>query len=186
MIISKLRDLSLVVLCLTISFILLIQNSRKNKPQTPRSNCEQILKVSDSNFLVGTRDFMRYECHRLKRIGGHEKHIKNAPHRLYRLDGAWFVCADERVGPKKSDCIVMSFGVRDDFSFDKQMSSSKGEDEFDCLTFSFDPHFEADLFSEQRLSDKRLVDSVEIPVNRNWKFYRFIEIQLNLNYNKNK
>lgn len=171
---AKLRDLTLALLFLTISFIL-IQQYLKNDGFTnniPKQvhPIHQSTSDLDTRLFknVKTRDFIRYECIDLKRIGGLEQLVKNAPHNLYRLDGAWFICNDKRIAPMPQKCVVMSFGVRDDFSFDEQMNR-----EYGCRTFSFDPFEEASFFSDFRASNNRLHNSAEISVNSNWKFYRF-------------
>ncbi len=36
-----------------------------------------------------TRDFIRHDCQNMKRVGGFKEFQMNAPHPLYRIDGAW-------------------------------------------------------------------------------------------------
>ena len=115
---------------------------------------------------VKTRDFMRYECTTMKRIGGN---IQNTPHPLYRIDGAWFICLDGELAPKKYDCNVLSFGINNDYSFDLEINR-----DFGCSVFSFDPKIEADIFSKIRSSNKNFAKSVEIKVNPKWSFYKYI------------
>lgn len=115
---------------------------------------------------VKTRDFMRYECTMMKRIGGN---IQNSPHPLYRIDGAWFICLDGQLGPKKDECNVLSFGINNDYSFDLEMNR-----DFGCSVFSFDPIVEADIFSKIRSSNNNLAQSVQIKVNPKWTFYKYI------------
>lgn len=49
-------------------------------------------------------------------------------------DGGYYVCLDEAVKPIKDNCLVYSFGVRDDWSFDEAMQKI-----FGCEIHSFDP-----------------------------------------------
>ena len=111
---------------------------------------------------------MRYECKNMKRIGGPAGYIKNSPHPLYRIDGAWFMCLDEQLDLKKDDCNILSFGINNDYSFDEIMNK-----EFGCHVFSFDPQIEAQLFSSIRAANKDLSQSVEIKVNPKWSFYKY-------------
>ncbi|XP_046543478.1 probable methyltransferase-like protein 24 [Haliotis rubra] len=51
----------------------------------------------------------------------------------YQQDGGWEICNDPLVKPKKS-CLVYSFGINNDFSFDDEMAK-----EYKCEIHSFDP-----------------------------------------------
>ena len=48
-------------------------------------------------------------------------------------DGGWNICHDPEYRPKEP-CLVYSFGIRNDFSFDDELSTVYG-----CHVFSFDP-----------------------------------------------
>lgn len=48
-------------------------------------------------------------------------------------DGGWELCEDGEFRPTQP-CLVYSFGINDDFSFDDHMA-----DRFNCLVYSFDP-----------------------------------------------
>ena len=76
---------------------------------------------------IRVRDFMFYNCSDIVRIGGPASYVKNAPNKLWRIDGAWFICLDKNLRPKSSDCNVISLGVSRDFTFDKEM-----RDIYDC------------------------------------------------------
>ena len=75
---------------------------------------------------------LQYLCHENVRIG----HIQ---------DGGWNLCHDREFRPRKP-CIVYSFGISDDWSFDEEMSRTYG-----CRVFSFDPSLGRENFqhSEQ-------------------------------------
>ncbi|XP_045157928.1 probable methyltransferase-like protein 24 [Mercenaria mercenaria] len=48
-------------------------------------------------------------------------------------DGGWEICEDQEFRPSPP-CLVYSFGINDDFSFDDHMA-----DRFNCMVHSFDP-----------------------------------------------
>jgi hypothetical protein len=49
------------------------------------------------------------------------------------LAGQKAVCIDPKVAPKPGDCLVYSFGINDEWSFDEKMSR------YGCEVFAFDP-----------------------------------------------
>jgi hypothetical protein len=49
------------------------------------------------------------------------------------MDGGWDVCHDKML-QYKNPCIVYSFGISNDFSFDDEVSTT-----YDCDVYSFDP-----------------------------------------------
>ena len=158
-----------------IIFVLVIRSYQKVEFSELRRTAESKLGVNlcpttDSKIdHVKTRDFMSYECKSMIRIGGPSGNIQNSPHPLYRIDGAWFICLDGQLGPKKDDCNVLSFGINNDYSFDLEMNR-----DFGCSVFSFDPIVEADIFSKIRSSNNNLAQSVQIKVNPKWTFYKYI------------
>ena len=113
------------------------------------------------------RDFERYQCKDRKRIGGFPSKISKTNDALWRIDGAWFICFDGKLAPKKDSCNVLSFGISTDESFDLDFNSNYG-----CNVFSFDPFVEAEMFAKIRQSDPSLKDSNLIKVNPKWFFYR--------------
>ncbi len=113
------------------------------------------------------RDFNRYVCKDVRRIGGMRKFIDAAQDQLYRIDGAWYVCFDELLKPRTNWCLVCSFGINVDESFDFEMYRKYG-----CNVYSFDPNVEAKRFEEIRKADAKLNESFEIKVNDKWRFYR--------------
>ncbi|GFR85373.1 methyltransferase-like protein 24 [Elysia marginata] len=61
----------------------------------------------------------------------------NAVTRMGRLlDGGWELCEDPQYKPPKDDCLVYSYGIDNDFSFDDDMAS------YGCEVHSFDPTME--------------------------------------------
>ena len=51
-------------------------------------------------------------------------------------DGGWEICDDSKVRPAK-DCVVYSFGINYDFSFDDYVAKTYG-----CHVHSFDPRMD--------------------------------------------
>lgn len=122
---------------------------------------------SDGRTGIKTRDYVRYTCEQQVRIGGSVEHVKNSPHLLYRIDGAWFICLDGHLAPRNGTCNVISFGINDDFTFDEIMNSK-----YDCRVFSFDPYHEDKFFQNIRSKNRSLNNSIEVPVNSKWSFYK--------------
>ena len=132
------------------------------------------LRESDSTSLSNkihhteVRDFYRYECKNRIRAGGKENLVKNAPHNLWRIDGAWFLCLDGNFNLNKFDeCNVLSFGIHNDYSFDYHVNKK-----FKCNVHSFDPFTEDKLFSDIRDRSEYLKYSPKINVNPTWTYYR--------------
>jgi hypothetical protein len=69
--------------------------------------------------------------------------------------------------PKTNDCLIFSFGIHSDESFDLEMNQNH-----DCLVHLFDPFIEADRFVKIRNANKDLSQSVKISVNSKLTFYR--------------
>ena len=122
-----------------------------------------------TNNLIITRDFVSYNCNRIVRIGGWENIIKNLTDKLYRIDGAWFVCFDNKIAPIINKCTILSFGINVDYTFDQELNR-----QYKCQVESFDPFFEANLFSEMRSKSDSLKMSPSLVVNANplWRFHR--------------
>ena len=71
------------------------------------------------------------------------------------------------MGPIKDDCIVLSFGINTDPSFDIQMN-----DDFKCRIESFDPFKEAGMFKQLRSNPASKINEVSLKVNNKWTFHR--------------
>ncbi len=69
--------------------------------------------------------------------------------------------------PSQEKCLVFSFGVNHDDSFESVMHTEHG-----CRIYSFDPFIENDRAKKIRESDERLTPQVELTINNKWKFYR--------------
>ncbi|XP_070554920.1 probable methyltransferase-like protein 24 [Ptychodera flava] len=86
-------------------------NGKSNRTMTP----EEI-----SALFFNSMTNITYQCQEGRRMG----------HPL-PLDGGWNICLD--VGVKQNACIVYSFGIAGDWSFDDDMA------EYGCDVYSFDP-----------------------------------------------
>ena len=120
----------------------------------------------DQKYLQ-TRDFLRYDCMERVRIGGLANYVKSTSDKLWRIDGAWFICLDKQVKPKKNDCAVLSFGISGDSTFDVAMQQIYG-----CRVESFDPFAEAEEFKLKRNSDESLKNAMSLNINDKWNFHR--------------
>ncbi len=74
---------------------------------------------------------------------------------------------DEIISPRKDNCVVLSFGINDDESFDREMNNN-----FGCQIESFDPFIENNFFLNLRARDNNLKDAVTLKVNDKWRFHR--------------
>ena len=84
----------------------------------------------------------------LKRVGG--TWFNSLPSQHHQVDGDKFVCLDDLL--EKEDCIIYSFGIKDDWTFEDQMDSF-GESRYEktavegvglgCLVFAYDHTIEA-------------------------------------------
>ena len=63
---------------------------------------------------------IQYQCRQIVRFGT-------------TTDGGWDVCLDKPYRPS-SQCLVYSFGIKDNWSFDEEIATA-----FDCKVFSLDP-----------------------------------------------
>ncbi|XP_045031742.1 methyltransferase-like protein 24 [Daphnia magna] len=83
------------------------------------------------------------------------------------MDGQKSVCIDPQVAPKPDDCLVYSFGINDEWSFDEQMS------DYGCQVFAFDPSMGKDPHDHSpgnvHFYDWGLGDRDKHDVDYNWK-----------------
>ncbi|XP_071082990.1 probable methyltransferase-like protein 24 isoform X1 [Haliotis cracherodii] len=101
--------------------------------------------------------------------------------RMGRLgDGGWEICDDREYRPVKP-CVVYSFGINYDYSFDDAMAKN-----YECDVFSFDPSMKKNSY--QRSARVRFlnigIDS-ENTVNGNWEMHTLGRVKAMLNHNQN-
>lgn len=131
---------------------------------------ENFLELYD-NFE--TRDYIRYKCNDIKRIGGEDYMMTNKYSKTHftdpshRIDTAWFVCFDGLLAPNNNSCNILSFGINHWESFDDRMNN-----DFGCNVYSFDPFIEDIRFANIRKNNPHLEKSNVLEVNKKWKFYR--------------
>lgn len=98
---------------------------------------------------------MRYKCKKMIRVGGKTSELNGSNYsQLDKIEGSWFICLDEQLAPKKDDCTVLSFGLKNDSLFDEEMSN-------DCRVFSFQ------VDSVPVLKKKKVVS------NPNWTIFKY-------------
>ena len=115
------------------------------------------------------RDFYRYNCKNIKRIGGFKNVLSKIKDESYRIDGAWFICFDKKLELIAKNCRILSFGINHDYTFDEQMNN-----DFKCQVESFDPFVEANMFRDIRNRSPMLENAKSITVNEYpvWRFHR--------------
>jgi hypothetical protein len=160
------------------------------KSPTLTSQQESTLTQSDSGFpemapigakRIPTETVLRYQEIFAKSILRHSFLCKQMLRLGNIVDGGWDVCHDFRFRPK-SPCIVYSFGISYDFSFDEDMEKTYG-----CDVFSFDPsmntgnyrHSEHITFYQVGLGDK--VSEIEVKGNK-WKIKNLMTIMKELGH----
>jgi hypothetical protein len=113
-----------------------------------------------------SRDYFRYNCSKIKRIGGEPNLLKRLPNEIMRTEGAYFVCFDQGAEPIKDNCNVISIGINMDPSFDVTLNKDYG-----CRIESFDPFVEDGMFYNIRKTTNQL-NKVSVKVNDKWTFHR--------------
>jgi len=94
-----------------------------NKNEVDYLNVVRLIKSNDikkDDNIV--RDFHRYKCKNIQRIGGREDIVNKVNNPLYRIDGAWFTCLDKGFELIENTCTVFSFGISSDYSFDEKLN----------------------------------------------------------------
>ena len=88
--------------------------------------------VMGQNFFHGWKDGA---CHLYFEFGGRVYRNVNGPDNttVAGIDGQKAVCLDPGLAPPPGMCVVYSFGLSDDWSFDSAMAS------YGCDVYSFDP-----------------------------------------------
>ena len=113
--------------------------------------------ICDDDLFI--RDLYRYNCGKLV------PYPKDKTPRIN--DGAYYVCEDPQFKPKKSNCVVLSFGIADNDQFDESINR-----DMDCLVHSFDPNDEPQKVRRLRQNEDKYRNSVTLPINKNWIFHR--------------
>ncbi|KAI9562627.1 hypothetical protein GHT06_010081 [Daphnia sinensis] len=135
----------LVLLSFVSGFILALLVSRKmfqlsiKEDTTFKGHCEISNSSNDWDILLNSENltgsqivqyFMwnnRNACQLVQDFGG----------TLYKNPSGWdgqkSVCLDPQIAPQPGGCIVYSFGIKNQWSFDEQMS------QYGCQVFAFDP-----------------------------------------------
>ncbi|XP_064600696.1 probable methyltransferase-like protein 24 [Liolophura sinensis] len=88
-------------------------------------------------------------------------------------DGGWEVCDDEPVRPKH-DCLVYSFGINNDFSFDDMIAKHYG-----CEVHAFDPSMKmGDTRRSEKVTFHHLgVYGSNTVINKGWPVKTIAEIK---------
>jgi hypothetical protein len=82
------------------------------------------------------------------------------------IDGQKAVCMDPQVAPNPENCLVYSFGINNEWSFDEQMEN------YGCRVFAFDPSMswgQHDHSPKIHFYDWGLSDRDEVKIDNNWK-----------------
>lgn len=98
-------------------------------------------------------------------------------------DGGWEICDDPDVRPKDNDCIIYSFGINNEFSFDDHAAKAYG-----CHVYCFDPsmnkgqHDRGNLvhFYPWGIGGKTEVNG------KKWQMYTFQDIRKQLGHENKK
>ena len=123
-------------------------------------------QFSEMFGLNNTRDFFRYDCKNLKRIGG-MPHLKKKVDALFRMEGAWYACLDGKLAIEENKCNVLSFGINVDESFDDDVDSI-----YKCRVESFDPFTESPRFKAIRARDPSLKNELSMKIRNKWTYHK--------------
>ncbi|XP_048739266.2 uncharacterized protein LOC125653733 isoform X1 [Ostrea edulis] len=112
---------------------------RKNTNDSTPSREIDLPKISPlGTSPIDKQEMMKYQDIYLRYISKHQILCKEMLRLGNIVDGGWDICHDVRFRPG-STCIVYSFGIDYDFSFDEDMEKTYG-----CDVFSFDPSMNMD------------------------------------------
>ncbi|KAK3857412.1 hypothetical protein Pcinc_036333 [Petrolisthes cinctipes] len=76
----------------------------------------------------------RYACANKTQVGGIKERFRSPKHRFIPyLDGDKWICYEPGLAPDPKDCLVYSFGINNEWSFDDAMGK------YGCQVYSFDP-----------------------------------------------
>lgn len=93
--------------------------------------------VNIQKIGITTRDFYRYECQDERKIGLKYRILTNTENRPPKKENFWYTCFDDKIKPLDGQCIILSFGIKSDLSFDKEFNNK-----YRCLVHSIDPNYE--------------------------------------------
>lgn len=108
------------------------ENDKETKSDAIRYNDWRTVNATEmtANEIVEYLHFdNRTSCNLIHDIGG----MMLTYNGFSGIDGQKAMCLDSGIGPDPKGCVVYSFGVRDDWSFDEFMGK------YGCQVFSFDP-----------------------------------------------
>jgi hypothetical protein len=113
---------------------------------------------------ITTRDFYRYECQDERKIGAKYRiSTKPGSHSL-KNEKFWYTCFDSAIKPLDNQCIILSFGIKSDLSFDKEFNNK-----FGCLVHSIDPKQE-NLILDAIVRNKS--NSISFRVDEKWFYHK--------------
>jgi hypothetical protein len=140
----------------------------KKTPINPdfSSSFKSVKERSKLDF-VQTRDFIRYDCENIVRVGGRVSLVEATPDNMTRIDGAWFVCLDRSLKLLANNCTILSFGINHDYTFDVAI-----KDAYSCRVHSFDPIVEAEFFIQIRQKNANFLNAPVLHIDDNWTFYK--------------
>ncbi|XP_045211123.2 probable methyltransferase-like protein 24 isoform X2 [Mercenaria mercenaria] len=111
---------------------------------------------------------LQYMCKRKVRLGQID-------------DGGWDICDEDRFRLTEESCIVYSFGINNDFSFDEAVTKYYG-----CEVHSFDPSMNMDDFTKGKIHFHNLGISARDEVTDDkWNLLRYNSIRSKLGHKKN-
>ncbi|XP_045614453.2 probable methyltransferase-like protein 24 [Procambarus clarkii] len=105
-----------------------LSGTREVDPKTALLNCH-VQPLQNYSQFFGLSNQTMYPCKHLKMFGG-------VKHRDF-FDGDKWACMDSPLAPPPTRCLVYSFGINNEWSFDDAMAA------YGCQVFSFDPSMAA-------------------------------------------
>lgn len=118
----------LIVATISLTSIQLKTNSilndlRDGQHQIKDSLNQRVDLLSSHNTAVQLMEYLKWPnqkaCERVGYFGGVVSKTKNQA----LVDGQKAICLDNEIGPKVDDCLVYSFGINNEWSFDEAMAS---------------------------------------------------------------
>lgn len=114
---------------------------------------------------------LQYFCRRRVRLGKIE-------------DGGWDICDEQKFRPRaeQQPCLVYSFGINYDFSFDEAAAQYYG-----CEVHSFDPSMDTEDFTKDRVHFHKLgISSRDEISTEQWTLLRYNTIRKRLGHTERK